>query len=212
MKRLVLLLPVLLAAPACVPVVAAGAGTAGVAVAQERTVGTAIDDAGIHARIWNNYMQQGTNHLYSKVGIEVNEGVVLLTGPVNTADDAARAVQLAWDVEGVREVINELQISEGGGAKRLAGDAWITTQAKTRLIAEKNVKSVNYTIETVNGVVYVMGIAQSQDEMARVLNVVSRVKGVQKVVSHVRMKDDPRRNTGSVNATQSPAAVQSNGY
>lgn len=212
MKRLLLLLPVLLAAPACVPFVAAGAGTAGVAVAQERTLGRAVDDATIQTRIWNNYMQQGAENLYSKVGIEVTEGVVLLTGSVPTQDHVASAVQLAWDVDGVKEVINELQVTEAGGPKRLASDSWITTQAKTRLIAEKNVKSVNYTIETVNGVVYVMGIAQSQDELARVLNVVSRVKGVQKVVSHVREKNDPRRNIGTTGATQAPAPVQSNSY
>lgn len=188
-----IVLPLLLGTSACVPVVAAGAGTAGVAVAQERTVGTAMNDASIHAKLTDSFIKSGTNNLYSNVGIEVNEGVVLLTGAVESADSAARAVQLAWDVEGVSEVINELQISNRGGPAVFTQDAWITTQARSRLIAEKYVRSVNYTIETVNSVVYVMGIAQNENELARVLNVVSRVKGVQRVVSHARLKSDPRR-------------------
>lgn len=217
MTRFTLVAPLLLASLAliitsCAPLVVAGAGTAGVAVAQERTVGTAVDDAAIHTKIWNNYLQSGTNNIYSDVGIEVNEGVVLLTGPVATPDTAAKAVQLAWEVEGVREVINEIQITDRGGPNMFAKDTWITTQAKSRLIAEKGVKSVNYTIETVNGVIYVMGIAQNDDELARVLNVLSRVKGVKRVVSHVRAKTDPRRpQPANPNAMQ-PAPVESNSY
>ncbi|MCH2547326.1 MAG: BON domain-containing protein [Alphaproteobacteria bacterium] len=190
-----MLAPLVLSANACAPLAVAGAGTAGVAVAQERSVGTAVDDATIHTKIWNKYLQSGTNNIYTNVAIDVNEGVVLLTGPVESADGAARAVQLAWEVEGVREVINEIQITNRGGPAVFAQDAWITTQAKSRLIAEKNVKSVNYTIETVNSVIYLMGIAQNEDELARVLNVLSRVKGVRRVVSHARLKNDPRRNT-----------------
>lgn len=190
-----MLIPLLLSTSACAPIAFAGAGTAGVAVAQERTVGTALDDASIHSKIMNNYIKSGTNNLYSNVGIEVNEGVVLLTGAVESAESAARAVQLAWDVYGVKEVINELQITNRGGPTVYSQDVWITAQARSRLIAEKYVRSINYTLETVNGVVYVMGIAQNDNELARVLNVVRRVKGVQRVVSHVRLKDDPRRNT-----------------
>jgi osmotically-inducible protein OsmY len=201
-----LLIPALLGASSCAPLAVAGAGTAGVAVAQERTVGAALDDATIHTKIINKYVQSGTNNLYSNVAIEVTEGVVLLTGAVESAEGAARAVQLAWEVDGVKEVINELQISDRGGPAVFTKDAWITTQAKSRLIAEKNVRSVNYTLETVNGVVYVMGIAQSEDELARVLNVVSRVKGVQRVVSHARLKTDPRRNVHASPPINSPAA------
>lgn len=188
-----MLIPLLLSTSACAPVAFAGAGTAGVAVAQERTVGTALDDAAIHSRITNSFIKSGTNNLYSNVGIEVNEGVVLLTGAVETPESAARAVQLAWETYGVKEVINELQITNRGGPAVFSQDAWITTQARSRLIAEKNVRSINYTLETVNGVLYVMGIAQNDNELARVLNVLSRVKGVKRVVSHARLKNDPRR-------------------
>lgn len=198
MKRLILVLPALLATTACLPLVAGGATATGVAVAQERTVGSAIDDVAIRAKINHLYINSGTNNLYSNVAIKVTEGRVLLTGAVPTPDDSARAVQLAWDVDGVREVINELQVTDRGGAGVYARDAWITTQAKSRLLAEKDVRSINYNIETVNNVVYVMGLAQNQDELDRVHNVVSRIRGVERVVSHARLRDDPRR--AAVNA------------
>jgi len=197
----------------CAPLFMSGATTTGVAVAQERTVGAALDDATIHTRIWNKYLQADTANLYSNVGIEVNEGRVLLTGPLPTAESAARAVQLAWDVEGVKEVINEIQISERTSADTFARDAWITGQIKARLVVEKGVKSINYTIETVNGTVYIMGIAQDEDELARVLNVASRVKGVQKVISHAQLKTDPRRTAPPAENLQSqPAPAYDNSY
>lgn len=206
MNRFTLLAPLFLTAPlligGCVPVVAGGAAATGVTVAQERTFGDAIDDATIRSKINHRYLNSGTNNLYSDVEVQVTEGRVLLTGAVTSPDTAARAVQLAWEVQGVREVINEIQITNRGGPNVYTRDAWITTQAKSRLIAEKNVRSVNYNIETVNNVLYVMGIAQNENELARVLNVLSRVKGVRKVVSHVQLKNDPRRTPNYQSAPQ----------
>lgn len=198
---------------ACAPLVMSGATSTGVAIAQERSVGSALDDATIHSLIWSKFLRGNTPNLYSNVGIEVNEGRVLLTGPLPTAESAARAVQMAWEVEGVKEVINEIQISERSSADTFARDGWITSQVKARLVLEKGVKSINYTIETVNGTVYIMGIAQDEDELARVLNVASRVKGVQKVISHAQLKTDPRRTAPPAENLQGqPAPVENNGY
>lgn len=183
----------LLTTTACAPLLIGGATSTGVAVAQERSVGSAIDDTAIKTRIWNSYLQSNTQNLYSNVNIEVNEGRVLLTGAVATPESAAKAVQLAWNASGVREVINEIQVTDRGGPNVYARDAWITAQVKARLIAEKNVRSINYTIETVNNIVYIMGLARSEAELAQVLNVASRVKGVQQVISHARQIDDPLR-------------------
>lgn len=196
----------LLLTTGCVPLAVGGAATGGVAVAQERSVGSAIDDTAIRTRIWNRYLHSDTPNLYSNIAVKVVEGRVLLTGPVDSADSAARAVQLAWEVEGVREVINEITITERADHSKFPQDAWITTQVKSRLLAEKGVRSINYTIETVHGVVYIMGLAQSEDELARVLNVASRVKGVTQVISHARLKTDPLRTEPP--APTHPAPVQ----
>lgn len=203
--RVLSLTPFLLISAACVPIVAGGAAVGGMAVAEERTLGTSVDDATIKTKIWNRYVQSDVKNLYFNVEIKVNEGRVLLTGPVQSQDAAMKAVQLAWDVEGVKEVINELQVQGASSFSNYAKDAWITTQLKTRLLAEQNIRSVNYTIETVNSVVYIMGIAQSQQEMDLVLHISSTVKGVTKVVSHARVKTDPLRNQGQ---TRSAAPVE----
>lgn len=190
--RLSCLIAALSLTSACVPVVAAGAGSVGVAAAQERTVGNAIDDVGIEAKITNKFLQSTNRDLTIGISAKSTEGVVVLTGKTQQQETAIEAVRLAWEVAGVREVINEIQVLDQNRTT-YPRDAWITTQVKTRLIAEKYVKSVNYNIETVNSTVYVMGIAQDQAELDRALNVVSRVSGVTQVISHVRLKDDPRR-------------------
>ncbi|MGB1539366.1 MAG: BON domain-containing protein [Rickettsiales bacterium] len=182
---------------ACGPLVIGGAGATGVAVAQERTVGRAIDDATIHSRILHRFLQTDVNELLPSVGVEVNEGTVLLTGSVEKPETAITAVKLVWQVDGVHEVINEIQVTDRTNIKDFAKDTWITAQVKSRLIAEKGVASINYSVETVNGRVYLMGIAQNEQELERVVNVTSRVKGVQQVISHVRMKADPRREANS---------------
>lgn len=191
--RFVLMIAAAGCVQACVPVVAGGAGTASVAVVQERTVGRAVDDVTIRALVTDKFLKSTTPGLANGVSAEVTEGVVLLTGKVPQEDSVIEAVRLTWEVTGVKEVINEIQVTDPAAGSTLVGDAWITTQVKTRLLAEKNLKSVNYNIETVAGKVYVMGIAQSQEELDKALYIVSRVKGVLEVISHVRLKDDPRR-------------------
>ena len=190
--RLSCLIAVISMTSACVPVVAAGAGSVGVAAAQERTVGHAIDDVGIEAKITNKFLQSTNRDLAGKISAKSTEGVVVLTGKTQQQETAIEAVRLAWEVAGVREVVNEVQVLDQNPTT-YPRDAWITTQVKSRLLAEKYIKSVNYNIETVNSTVYVMGIAQDQAELDRALNVVSRVSGVVQVISHVRLKDDPRR-------------------
>ena len=176
----------------CVPLVVGGTA-AGVTVAQERTVGRAVDDVTVHSKISHRFLQSDVKNLFSQTSIEVSEGVVLLTGQVKKPETSIKAVQLVWQVEGVKEVINEIQVTDRSTVQDFVKDSWITSQVKGRLIAEKNLRSVNYSVETVNRHVYLMGIAQDHAEMQRAVAVASRVKGVQQVISHVRVKTDPRR-------------------
>lgn len=182
-----------LALSGCVPILV-GAGTeSAVVVAQERSVGNAVDDAGILLRIKNLYAKQDYKDLLANVEIKVVEGRVLLTGNVDKPDSQIEAVRLAWQVEGVKEVINEVQISDKAGLGNYARDVWISTQVRARLVLAKDVHSINYSVITVNQVVYLMGIAQDQGELDRATYVASTTSYVQRVVSYVRLKDDPRR-------------------
>lgn len=176
----------------CVPAVVAGGTAAGLTVAQERSVGNAIDDTGTDIAVKERLLRHD-QQLFNKVGVEVIEGRVLLTGSVPTPEDRIEAARLAWQVDGVQEVINEIQVSDKSGVANFTKDAWITTQLRTKLITDGDVLDFNYNIETVNQTVYLIGIAKDQAELERATNHARNIEGVRRVISHVRLKSDPRR-------------------
>jgi hypothetical protein len=126
-------------------------------------------------------------------------------------------VARAWRAKGVKEVIDETVIDKTGDTGSFTRDQWITAQLKSKLLFDKNVFSVNYSFETVRGVVYMLGVAQDQSELEIVLNYARNIEYVQRVVNHVLLKDDPRRanngnkpasspNGGNTNAPATPPA------
>ena len=172
---------------------AVGAGTtAGISASQERSFGNAIDDTTISVKVSDQLFQKDPL-LTRTIGVDVVEGRVLLTGTVTKSGDRVEATRLAWQVAGVREVINEVQVTEESGAAGLSKDTWITTQLRGKLLQDGDVDNVNYNVETVNGVIYLIGIAQNQQELERVTAHARTISGVNKVVSHVMLKDDTRR-------------------
>lgn len=177
----------------CVPLLVAGGTETAVVVAQERSIGNAVDDAGILLKIKNLYAQQQDKDMLANVELKSVEGRVLLTGNVDKPQSQIDAVNLAWQVNGVREVINEIQVNDQSGFANYARDVWISTQIRSRLLITKDVRSINYSVITVNQVVYIMGIAQDQSELDRVTGVASTTNYVQRVVSYVRLKEDPMR-------------------
>jgi osmotically-inducible protein OsmY len=189
----IVLLFVLFVLPGCAAVLIAGGGGAAEVAAQERSPGQNLDDAGIYLKIKNLYAQQDYKDLLANVEIKVVEGRVLLTGNVDKPESQIEAVRLAWQISGVKEVMNEVQINDQAGFSNYTRDVWISTQARTHLLLTKDVRSINYSVITVNQAVYIMGIAQDQGELDRVTSVISTIPYVQRVVSYVRLKDDPRR-------------------
>lgn len=179
---------------ACSPVgVAVGAGTTvGVAAAEERGVSGAASDAQIRAEVNHLWFQYDLD-MFKRVGLQIYERRVLLTGYVPTERMRDDAVRLAWQPGGVREVINEIRIEDGTGLGTAASDKWITTQVKSKLLFAKGVQAINYSTRTVDGTVYLLGLAQSEEELDRVFEVVRNVPNVRKVISHVLLRDDLRR-------------------
>ncbi len=176
----------------CVGMVAGAAATSATAASQERGLGGAISDTEIRANI-NRQLFDHDIKLMNDVGLSVVEGRVLLTGTVASQQARLDAVRLAWQARGVREVINELKIGNEGGITSYARDTLISTRLKTEMLFDKEIQAINYSIETVEGVVYLMGIAQNAAELDRVTNRARNLSYVRKVVSYVRLKDDPRR-------------------
>lgn len=186
-------LSLLLVTCGCADAVLSAATTTGTLIAQERTVGRAVDDITIWTQIKHHYLQENAQDLLAGVRVEVIEGRVHLTGAVKTPETRIDAVRLAWQPNGVVEVINEIQIETEKKLQEMAADEWIKLQLKGKMLFEKEVKSINYSVEVVKGVVYLMGIAQDTLELNDVTQIASTIKGVDRVVSHVRLKDDPDR-------------------
>jgi osmotically-inducible protein OsmY len=123
--------------------------------------------------------------LNDRLDVTVRDGRALLTGRAATADERVEAVRLAWQVNGVKEVINEVEIGDESSLSDKATDAWITTQLRTKLLTDSDITSGNYTIETINQTVHLMGRARSQVELDRVREYARNIARVRQVVSHV---------------------------
>lgn len=178
---------ILLANSGCVPLVVGAGAATGAAVAQERSVGSNVDDTTTRLNIEGLLLKEGGN-LAEKVGVEVIEGRVLLTGAVRTPDERVKATMVSWRSAGVKEVINEIQVTDKSGLGNLAKDSWITTKLRARILADTKINDINYSIETVNGIIYLIGVAASQQELDKVNNYARNISGVVKVVSYVRVK------------------------
>ena len=192
LAALSLLLAGSLALSGCTGLVVGAAATTGIAVAEERSVGDAVDDLTVRAELNHLFFQEDIE-LYQDVSFSVLEGRVLLKGSVPTPDARIHALRVAWQAAGVRQVINELQVTDEGGILDFARDTWISAQLKGKLLVDGDVLSINYSVETVNGTVYLIGIAQDEAEHARVIAHARGIEDVKRVVSHVVLKDDRRR-------------------
>ncbi len=172
---------------------AVGVGTTtGIAVAQERSIGNAVDDTSIKLRV-NERLLRYSERLWTKTNLDVVEGRVLITGVVPAAADRDKATELAWQAKGVNEVLNELQIAQPGDVESFVRDAAITAQLRFTMLTDHDIYAINYNLKTVNGIVYLFGIAHTDVEHHKLVNHARNIKGVKKVVSHVLLKDDPRR-------------------
>ncbi len=169
-------------------VVVGGGAVVGLAAAEERGIEGAARDTRISAGIFQSLFEKNNVYL-TKVGVEVYEGKVLLTGVLEDRAMHVEAVRLAWATDGVLDVYDEIRESSEG--VNFAYDTWITAQLKYKLTADKTVYSINYSIETVGGTIYLLGVALSQAELDRVIAHARSISYVTRVVSHVRVKAAP---------------------
>jgi osmotically-inducible protein OsmY len=165
----------------------AAAGGAGYKANQERGVTGAFDDLTIKTNIQNAWLQ--VNPLMQRdFTITVYEGRTLLTGMSPNPELKAQAAQIASQIPGVRAIYNEIEVASGEGAWASVKDTWISSQIRSNLVFASQVRSVNYTIDTVNGSVYLIGSARSQVELDRVTEAARNVPDVKRVVSYVEIR------------------------
>jgi osmotically-inducible protein OsmY len=167
----------------------AGASKAILIDKEERSFNNYIEDTVILAQLKNLYFSNN-EIIFFNINVEVTEGRILLTGTVDQIDQRIEATKLAWETVGVIEVINEIQISNDESILDYADDLIMKTKINEQLLLEQDVLNINYSVEVVNGIVYLIGIAQNQAELDIVINICENTYGVQNVISYVRLKDN----------------------
>jgi len=176
--RTVVLLTLMMGLTGCVVSTVTGAAS------QERSVGRSIDDTSAGIAIGARMRRYPDGDL-SGVRIAVEDGLVLLSGNVPDPQLRLEAERIAWSAPKVVKVANEIQVTGKRGFFGNAKDRWITTQVRSRILADKSVRSVNINIETRNKVVFLLGLVRTEGEIKRATVHASLVPGVQKVVSYL---------------------------
>ena len=168
-------------------ILATGGGTAMVVAEGDRSIGTVVDDATVKINIAAKFLNAG-NNLFVDINTTVLEGRVLLTGLVDNQELRIEAVRLVWEIEGVREVVNEIEIGSREGIKDYAKDLWINTQARGVAAKTIGLRVVAYNFETINGKIYVAGITTKPDQIDVLIESLKTIKGVTEIVNYVIVK------------------------
>ena len=175
----------------CAPAVV-GVGTAAVAASStEKGITTSVSDGLVFTKIQDNFLKTDAT-LSQFVDVNVNDGAVLLTGKLKTPEEKVLATKLTWEVRGVREVVNEIQITDKSSIKDVAKDLAASAQLRGKLIADNNVSSLNFSIDVVNGTVYLSGVAADAEEMNRVVSHARELRFAQQVVNYITLRTDQR--------------------
>ncbi len=181
----------------CVETVVIGTAATATVILREKTLEDTGQDVVIVSKIESSFLKLGLKNPGNSIDVTVNEGRVLLTGIARNLENAKVAAQVAWKVEGVKEVIDEIQAENESFRPRdfpkAAKDYFLTLRAEMALLFAREIATVNYKVTTVRGVVYIIGVAQDDAEMKRALGKIAKIRGVKKIVNYVILANDARR-------------------
>ena len=151
----------------------------------ERELKDDWNDTKINMTIRNNFLMDKINYVLD-VEITVFEGEVLLNGAIPTIEDMERIVEIAWQTPTVTKVYNYIRLEQPSPLNVTAQDALIASSIRTQLTMSSGITSVNYKITVDEGILYMMGIAKSEEELKKVMDIIQATDGIEKVISHVR--------------------------
>ena len=176
----------------CVGVSSKGLFGTGVSVALDpRTLGTQIDDSIMQKSLTARILAKDKKYFLS-VKSKVLDGRIFLTGKVDSPDEKLQITKIAWETKGTRSVRNDIKIKEEFNFKQSAKDILITTQLRTALIVNKNIKATNYQIDTYKKKIYVYGIAQTSEEKDLVISEAKEILDVENVIASIILVEDLR--------------------
>ena len=191
-NRFLLFLILGLVLSGCVGVSSKGIFGTGVSIAFDpRSVGTQIDDSIMQKNLSTKILILDKRYLLS-VKSKVLDGRIYLTGKVENPEEKLNLTKLAWETKGARSVRNDIKINEGFDFKRSAKDILITSQLRTALIFNKNIKATNYQIDTYKKKIYIYGIAITSDEKTEVIKEAKEILDVENVIASIITVDDLR--------------------
>ncbi len=176
----------------CVGTSSKGVFGTGVSIAIDpRTLGTQIDDSIMDKNLDARLLKMDKSYFLS-LKTKVLDGRIFITGKVNNPEEKLKITKLAWETKGVRSVRNDIKIREEFNFKQSAKDILITSQLRSALLFNKNIKSVNYNIDTYKKKIYVYGIARSVDERSEVINEAKQILDVKDVIVSILLLEDLR--------------------
>ena len=177
---------------ACIGVSSKGLFGTGVSVALDpRTVGTQIDDSIMQKNLTARILMKDKKYLLS-VKSKVLDGRIFLTGKVDNPEEKLQLTKMAWETDGVRSVRNDIRVKEEFNFKQSAKDILITSQLRTALILDKEIKATNYQIDTYKKKVYIYGIAITSNEKNKVVKEAKDILDVEDVIASILLVDNLR--------------------
>ena len=191
-NRIFIILSMLVLLSGCVGVSSKGLFGTGVSVAFDpRSVGTQIDDSIMQKNLSARILLLDKKYLFS-INSKVLDGRIFLTGKVEDPEEKLKLTKMAWETDGVRSVRNDIKVKEEFNFKQSAKDIFITSQLRTALIMNKNIKATNYQIDTYKKKIYLYGIAITSNEKEDVLDEAKKIKDVKDVIASILLVDDLR--------------------
>ena len=190
--KYILVIIAMLTLTSCAQVVIGGATSTGLVLVQERSAKQAALDIVIKTQIEESMFSNSYDKLFSKVRVIVYEGKVLLVGTVESIDTSIKAEEISWKTKNVKEVANYISVGKNDLVDYVK-DTRISLEFRTKLLTDQEVSEVNFSSTTENRVLYIVGIAQDEREMIKILDHASNIAGVKKIVNLIMKKNDPKR-------------------
>ena len=194
MKNIFFILVLALLTLSCVGTSSVGIFGSGVSVAYDpRTVGMQIDDSIMQKNLIGRLTLTDKKYIIS-IGAKVLDGNIYLSGKVDEPEEKLKIIKMAWETKGARSVQSTVTIKGNNNFKSTAKDILITSQLRTALIFNKLTKATNYTIDTINGKIYIFGIAMTKKEKEKVISEADQIHGVKDVIPSIYLVEELSRN------------------
>ena len=193
MKKNIVILFLILLLNACVGSSTKGIFGSGVSIALDpRTLGTQIDDSIMQKNLQTRLTLEDKKYLI-KISVKVLDGRIFLGGKVDEPEEKLKITKMAWETNGARSVKNNITIKQKFSFKNTAIDILITSQLKTALILNKNVKASNFNIDTINQKTYIFGIAHDENEKKEIIQEAKQIVDLKELVSSILLVSDLSR-------------------